>query len=857
MLKKTIFIFSLCTFAITIFMVMIANGEEVIFPQDVELPQVQFVPNPEDTIAYDNPPPINPLFPGNPAYWAVRFTPTDYCTVKAGYVSAELISGAPDCSLFVWDDAGGQPGLLVGGTPIHFIPSGYPTFDRINLLSTYVDSNDFWIGYFIPFAGANWANALSDSVDGPIRSYFSPDRFFWTDLPSMGLSGDLLIRAIVECPRPATPDIAMDSILAPPDTVACLDTVAVSARVCNVGDTTFTFDVGAIIPGLYGDTITGVTLSPPACTTLTFADWVVPNSHGACSDVIFKIITTDSVPSNDSLSTVSCAYCPVFPDVEVNVILAPPDTVACLDTVSVSALICNVGDTMVTFDVEAIIPGIYGDTVTVVSLDSFQCTVANFADWIVPNNDGQCYDLTIRTLLLGDIDNSNDTLTKTSCASCPINPDIAVDSILSPPDTVVCLNPAPVSARVCNVGDTTLTFDVEASIPGLYADTITVVDLMPDSCSTLTFANWVVPDSHGVCFDVKFEILITDSDPSNDTLSTSSCAFCPPGFRDIGVSSLDNPPDTVYADSLYPVEVTLINYGDSTETTFPLTINIGPYSDVNIVSAISPGETLQVSFDSMSVPSDCDTSYMAKVEHLLTDDNDSNDSLVTWIYTICPPPLRDVGAISIDNPPDTVYADSTVPVAASVYNYGAFTETNFVFSIDIGAYSDARIISTLAPQETLQVIFDSMTVPTACDTTYMAIAKTFLSGDMNTSNDSFAQGVYAICDTVGISEEPSPEIPNYFALLQSRPNPFSSSTMILYHLPRDTHVSLDIYDTAGRLIRTLAAGVEEAGVKKIHWDGRDDLGVKVNSGVYFYKYQALRGDGKDVFTQTRKLILLR
>ncbi|MCH7762054.1 hypothetical protein IIA15_11760, partial [candidate division TA06 bacterium] len=98
-------------------------------------------------------------------------------------------------------------------------------------------------------------------------------------------------------------------------------------------------------------------------------------------------------------------------DVAVDSIIAPPDTVACLDTVSVSARVCNVGDTMVTFDVEAIIPGLYGDTVTVVSLDTASCTIVNFANWIVPDSNGTCFDVTFRTLLASDSVPSNDTLT--------------------------------------------------------------------------------------------------------------------------------------------------------------------------------------------------------------------------------------------------------------------------------------------------------------------------------------------------------------------------------------------------------------------------------------------------------------
>jgi hypothetical protein len=563
--------------------------------------------------------------------------------VKAGLVSVEVDTGNPVCSLFVWDDVGGVPGPLVGGTPVIFAPSGYPTFDWVDLPVPYVDSDDFWIGIFVDNSRPPDASyALTDSITTFTRSFLSFDRSFWFDFGGLDppIPGDLLIRAIVECPVPAVPDVAVDSILTPPDTVACLDTIAVSARVCNVGDTTVTFDVEAIIQGLYGDTVTVVNLMPDSCSILTFADWVVPDSQGICFDVNFStLLAIDTNPSNDTMSTVSCAWCPASPDVSVDVIFAPPTTVACLDSTAVSALVCNVGDTIVTFDVEAIIPGIYGDTVTNVTLNpSGACSILTFVDWVVPDSHGTCFDITFRTLLSIDINPSNDTLTRTSCADCPVAPDVAMDSIFSPPDTVACFDTIAISARVCNVGDTTLTFDVEASIQGLYADTITVVDLMPDSCSTLTFADWVVPDSHGVCFDVKFEILTPDSDPSNDTMTTVSCADCPPP---------------------------------------------------------------------------------------------------------------------------------------------------------------------------------------------------------------------------GIGEEPTQKSPQIYGLFQNQPNPFTNSAEIRYQLPLDAQVSLRIYDTAGRNIRTLVREKERSGRKKVLWDGRDDFGKRVNSGVYFYKLQTYTDTGSINYSHTRKLILLR
>jgi len=77
------------------------------------------------------------------------------------------------------------------------------------------------------------------------------------------------------------------------------------------------------------------------------------------------------------------------------------------------------------------------------------------------------------------------------------------------------------------------------------------------------------------------------------------------------------------------------------------------------------------------------------------------------------------------------------------------------------------------------------------------------------------------------------EIPTSFTLLQNFPNPFNPSTMIRYHLPITSKVSLKIYDLLGREIATLVNEEQYAGWKEVRWNAS-----KVSSGIYFYKIQA-------------------
>ena len=77
--------------------------------------------------------------------------------------------------------------------------------------------------------------------------------------------------------------------------------------------------------------------------------------------------------------------------------------------------------------------------------------------------------------------------------------------------------------------------------------------------------------------------------------------------------------------------------------------------------------------------------------------------------------------------------------------------------------------------------------------------------------------------------------PATFELSQNYPNPVQSATTITYRLPRDEHVTLEVYDMTGRRVQTLVNGHRAAGSHDATWDGRDASGQRVASGVYFYQ----------------------
>jgi photosystem II stability/assembly factor-like uncharacterized protein len=107
-----------------------------------------------------------------------------------------------------------------------------------------------------------------------------------------------------------------------------------------------------------------------------------------------------------------------------------------------------------------------------------------------------------------------------------------------------------------------------------------------------------------------------------------------------------------------------------------------------------------------------------------------------------------------------------------------------------------------------------------------------------------------ITDPVGLEPE-TVQIPRTFHLRQNYPNPFNPLTLISYELPAETDVSLTIYNVSGQRVRTLVSGRQSTGTHKVQWDGRDERGNQVSSGVYLYRLEA------GSFSETRKMLLAK
>ncbi|MER3522665.1 MAG: hypothetical protein C4326_01005 [Ignavibacteria bacterium] len=99
-------------------------------------------------------------------------------------------------------------------------------------------------------------------------------------------------------------------------------------------------------------------------------------------------------------------------------------------------------------------------------------------------------------------------------------------------------------------------------------------------------------------------------------------------------------------------------------------------------------------------------------------------------------------------------------------------------------------------------------------------------------------------------------IPTVYALNQNFPNPFNPSTTIRFALPEEATVSLKVYNVLGQEVATLAEGQLPAAFHNVVWNGTNNSGVPVATGMYFYRLEATGASGQK-FTSLKKLILLK
>ncbi len=101
----------------------------------------------------------------------------------------------------------------------------------------------------------------------------------------------------------------------------------------------------------------------------------------------------------------------------------------------------------------------------------------------------------------------------------------------------------------------------------------------------------------------------------------------------------------------------------------------------------------------------------------------------------------------------------------------------------------------------------------------------------------FCDGGVKILPEGGISEYDNIPIPVTLTLIQNFPNPFRTHTRIEYGIPKDSYVTLKVYNIEGQIVSMLESGYRKAGYHCVEWNGKNGEGERVSRGIYFYKLE--------------------
>ena len=234
----------------------------------------------------------------------------------------------------------------------------------------------------------------------------------------------------------------------------------------------------------------------------------------------------------------------------------------------------------------------------------------------------------------------------------------------------------------------------------------------------------------------------------------------------------------------------------------------------------------------------------------------------TWLLQAMKPPTATAPLLQIDHGQGRLFVQTVLPTnpeirmaqGDSLYNYDG---QHYPPSRDTGPAPECRIeISPPIPAHEDLFLHILTTTETTTDTVPQATAQ--LNGDhlavqLNGRKLRFAKNktTFNMEVATAIIQQQTTALPQALTLQQNQPNPFNSTTIIQFTLPVETTVELTIYNLTGQKIATIVEDIRGPGAYAVRWNGRDNAGNPVASGVYQYQLRA----GNKV--QTQSAVLLR
>lgn len=464
----------------------------------------------------------------------------------------------------------------------------------------------------------------------------------------------------------------------------------------------------------------------------------------------------------------------------------------------------------------------------------------------------------------------------------PLSSDVGVEDITSPEPFLQLGNTAMPQAIVKNFGTQAdsfpavcLIYDSLAQL--LYAETLQVSLLLPDSSRIVTFPTlWVVP-AYGTYETVVYTMLAGDEFPINDTLQQQSICY-----HDGCVTQINYPFEELTLNYDNSPRVVIMNRGSYTET---INVLCEIYDETNTLiytgsgqSYLSPLESASLILSPSWSPADSGQ-YTTYAFTDVTDDYYPGNDTMTTTTDVTTEIMYDDGKLNVygyvsTNYYDNKFAERMTPCLPAPYYipYARFYVSNsdpIVMSLhrDSLGLPGLGPFYYIAPPETVSASGTGWLVRTflppieMTDTNPFWFVVHWLStsptspfiGMDNTQpldNNSywywtepgnpgwhqwsydFMMRVYTVSQ-VGITNEQNPSDLNHFFMHLPHPNPFLRRTSVNFAIPRPGILCLTIYDVTGRLICDFTERLSAPGTFTFDWDGQDISGRKVSSGIYF------------------------
>ena len=189
--------------------------------------------------------------------------------------------------------------------------------------------------------------------------------------------------------------------------------------------------------------------------------------------------------------------------------------------------------------------------------------------------------------------------------------------------------------------------------------------------------------------------------------------------------------------------------------------------------------------------------------------------------------------------------DENTDLSFTIYNASGYTQP-YIYSIsdEIGLFDEVTDTLSIGAYQSSTVNIDPEIQQDSVSSLSLEIWPRYHDYSIKSLN-------FDIFRMPGVLSSYQQKIPMEYNLYNNYPNPFNSETILNYDLPDDIMVNIIIYDVLGRFVKEMVNNYQLAGHKSIGWDGTDDTGAPVSTGVYFYSIQA------GVFMQTKKMVLLK